>query len=271
MSEIFNVNGYVSSLMRDDDDERDMLMAAIPNQEILESQMPSLIDYESEMSPIKDQGYLGSCVGFAVTALKEWQEQKEHLKEVEAGKHDHRKYYDLSEQWLYYKCKEIDPWRNSEGTSIRYAMKVLKNAGVPVEEGWSYNDLEPGKPEEWAKWVAKWNTIASYYRVNGLNELKSALTKSPIPIGVGIFQEFQYVSTSGIVQYPRATSKSLGGHAILACGFDDKRELIKFKNSWSTKWGQHGYGYLTYSYINNFMWDAWMAIDHSVTQEMYRN
>ena len=101
--------------------------------------------------------------------------------------------------------------------------------------------------------------------------MKIALIDSPVPIGCGIFQEFQYVTRSGIVQYPRATSKSLGGHAILACGFDDRRKLIKFKNSWGPNWGQHGYGYLSYSYINNFMRDAWVAKDHSVTTKMYRD
>jgi len=268
-----NVNGYESTLLKDDADERDMLLSMTASNNS-EPTLPTYVDHSPNLSPIKDQGYLGSCVGFAVTALKEWQEQKEHKEEVKAGKYDHRKdkkYYDLSEQWLYYKCKEIDPWPGVDGTSIRYAMKVLKNSGIPVEEGWAYNDLTPGKPKEWAKWVAKWNTIESYHRVISLNDLKTSLVTSPIPIGVGIFQEFQYVSRSGIIQYPRTTSKSLGGHAILACGFDDRRQLIKFKNSWTTNWGQHGYGYLTYSYINNFMWDAWAAKDHSVTTEMYRN
>lgn len=267
--------GYNLGCFQDDIDKRDFRMSAsiFPRMEATTT-LKTFIDYAPQMSPVKDQGWLGSCVGFAVTAVKEWQEQQEHLSEVETGKYDHRKdkpHYDLSEQWLYYKCKEIDPWPNEEGTSIRYAMKVLNQQGIPIEDGWEYNDRVKGNPKEWAKWVSKWNTIGSYYRIWDLNQLKIALQDGPVAIGVAIFQEFQYVSSSGIIQYPRATSQMLGGHAVCAVGYDDVRKLIKFKNSWGTNWGQNGYGYLQYNYINNYMWDAWVAVDHAVTQEMYRN
>ena len=43
---------------------------------------PSVVDHTFSMSSVKDQGQLGSCVGFAVSAMKEWQETREHLYEV---------------------------------------------------------------------------------------------------------------------------------------------------------------------------------------------
>ena len=46
-----------------------------------------------------------------------------------------------------------------------------------------------------------------------------------------------------------------GGHAVVAIGYDDNRKIgkdkgaIKIRNSWGTQWGQNGYGWLPYSYI----------------------
>ena len=254
---------------KDPTDERDfkfntVLMEA-PNLQVV-----AKVDHSSNMSPVKDQGQLGSCVGFAVTALKEWQEKVEHEAELAAGKKGKTKVYDLSESWLYWNCKKIDAWPGEEGTSIRYAMKVLQQIGVPTEKAWPYDDIDIGEPKRWANLVARWNTIESYWRVDSLHELKVALMDAPVPIGVACFLEIFYTGRDGIVPYPANPNDIYGGHAILAVGYDDAKQLIKFKNSWGATWGESGYGYLPYSYINDFMWDAWAAKDHSVTKEMLK-
>jgi hypothetical protein len=58
------------------------------------------------------------------------------LKERKEGSKYKRKQseYDLSESWIYWNCKKIDQWPDSEGTSIRAAMKVLNKLGVPSEK-----------------------------------------------------------------------------------------------------------------------------------------
>ncbi|MBD3407302.1 MAG: hypothetical protein GF411_14385 [Candidatus Lokiarchaeota archaeon] len=255
------------TLKRDISDRRDYLLSQ-PRQAL-----PTQIDYTKDMTPVKDQRRLGSCVAFAACAMKEWQERKEHRAEVAEGKDDHRdgKIYDLSEQWIYYMCKKIDPWPNQEGTSIRYAMKVLNKIGVPTEKGWPYNDLDVGKPKSWAKLVARWALGGSYYRVSSMAQLRKALTDmGPIPIGVGVYEEFFFVGKDGIVADPRRPHICYGGHAICAVGYDDRRGLVKFKNSWGPRWGQNGYGYLSYRYITNYMWDAWACNDISVTTDMLK-
>ena len=229
------------------------------------------VDWTKQMSPVKDQGKLGSCVGFATAAMKEWQEQREHNREIKKGKKYKRKqdHYDLSEAWIYWKCKEIDPWPDSEGTSIRCAMKVLHKQGVPCEEAFPYSDKYKGKPESWANLISKWGLIDSYYRCNGIDDLRLALNKNgPVVIGILCFREIFLVGRNGKIGYPSNPNQVLGGHAICAVGYNDKKKLIKFKNSWSRAWGKNGYGYISYKYINNFMLDAWIAKDLSVTRKI---
>lgn len=233
--------------------------------------LPWKRNHTSDMSPVKDQGWLGSCVAFGTVAMKEAQEKEEHDAEVAAGKKDNRqgKEYDYSEQWVYWNCKKIDSWPGEEGTDIRSAMKVLNKIGVPTEQAWPYTDesVNIGKPESWANLIARWATIDSYWRIESLTDLKTALLDSPVVIGVPVFEEW-IDPEGGVISYPANPNDDLGGHAICIVSYNDNRERVKFKNSWGLGWGLSGYGYLSYRYINDFMWDAWVAKDIAVTREM---
>lgn len=259
------------NLIKDVPDDRDFKL----NKETFNvgATLPAIVNHTDKMSSIKDQGSLGSCVGFAITAMKEWQELIEHEKEVAEGKKYKRPKdeYDLSEAWVYWNSKKIDPWPNEEGTSIRCAMQVLKKIGIPCERAYPYSDKYKGSPESWAKLIAKWGLIDSYWRCNGLSDLKVALNNSPVVIGIACFREIFYATESsppGLVQYPSNPNEVLGGHAICVVGYNDNTSLVKFKNSWGTSWGDDGYGYLSYKYIKDFMWDAWIAKDLQVTKKI---
>ena len=263
---------------KDPDDERDFKFSSTLDCDIDEKicRAPSIVSHEGKMSRAKEQGELGSCVGFALASMKEWQEATEHAGEVQRGKKDHRegKVYDLSESWIYWMAKEIDPWPGEEGTSIRSGMKVLNKLGVPCEGAWEYDDLVKGKPKSWSHLVARWARIGSYWRVENLKELKLALADGPVPIGIVCFEEIFHVNRRGLVSYPRYPEWYYGSHAVCAVGYDDNHRrfgpVIKFKNSWGPRWGSRGYGYLPYSYIDDFMWDAWACKDVKMTKEMLK-
>lgn len=267
-----------SGIVKDPLDNRDYIFTApfLKNNEVLSSfdSLPSSVDHSSKMSKVKFQSTLGSCVAFSVCAMKEWQEVIEHEKEVLEGKKDTRqgKEYNLSEQWVYWNCKKIDPWPGAEGTNLRSAMKVLHRIGVPTEEGWPYSDdpINIGEPKSWAEMVAKWYLIGSYWRINGLQDIKKALLEGPIVTGMSCFEEMFGKLENGVIPYPSHPDEEWAAHAVCIVGYDDSTQMVKLKNSWSIFWAKAGYGYIPYKYVEDFVWDSWIARDISVTTEMLK-
>ena len=48
---------------------------------------------------------------------------------------------------------------------------------------------------------------------------------------------------------PKFGEGVLGGHAVLAVGYDDKGECLIVRNSWGENWGQKGYFQMPYGYV----------------------
>lgn len=265
---IINLNGkeLPFTCFKDNKDNRDYKINRLLSSKI---NTPSKINYRNEMSPVKNQGRLGSCVGFAVASMKEWQEQKEYLQEIKEGSlyRREKEFYDLSEQWIYYKSKQIDPWPNQEGTSIRCALKQVSKLGVPPEKGWEYNDSKKGKPKPWTHMISKWRSGGSYYRIN-YNELPESLYKyGPVVIGIVCFREIFNVGADGFVPYPKYPFEQFGGHAICLTGYNKNKDLYEFKNSWGSLWGNYGYGYFPGSYLRDFMMDSWVFLDEDISKD----
>jgi len=233
--------------IRDKFDGRDYLMRAyLPVVKI-----PGKIDYSLKMSPVRDQGEEGTCVGFATTVgMKEYQEFL-----------DYKKLVILSPRFVYNQCKKIDGMPEEEGTTVRAAMQVLETKGVCQEKFWPYLSNQKTRAKKGASSNAKKFRILAYARILNLNELRLSLaTKGPCVIGVEVFEDMMETKT-GIVPLPKKDEISSGGHAVCVTGYDDKKKLVKFKNSWSDKWGKRGYGFLRYAYIKRYMMDAWSSVD----------
>lgn len=233
--------------VRDKFDERDYLMRAY----LPVIRLPKSIDWTSKMSPVRDQGDEGVCVGFATaTGMKEYQELL-----------DYRKLIILSPRFVYNECKKIDDMPEEEGTTVRAAMQVLKAIGVCQEKFWPYLPKQKIKPKKGDKSDAKRFRIITYARILNLNELRLVLaTKGPSVMGIEVFKGMQTTKT-GLIPMPKKNETSIGGHAVCPVGYDDKKKIVKFKNSWSSKWGKAGYGFLPYAYIDRYMMDAWSSVD----------
>ena len=233
--------------IKDKFDDRDYLMRAY----LPVIKLPNKVDYTPKLSPVRDQGNEGTCVSFAAACgMKEYQE-----------KLDYQRLVILSPRFIYSECKKIDGMPGEEGTTVRAAMQALENKGVCQEKFWPYQPYQKDKPKKGTQANAKKFCVIAYARILNLNELRMTLaTKGPCVIGVEVFAGMMKTKT-GLVPMPEKNESSLGGHAICPVGYDDKKKLIKFKNSWSDQWGEKGYGFLPYTYIERYMMDAWSSVD----------
>jgi len=229
-------------------DKRD-LMVPLPQYDL-----PKEVDLTSQQTEVRDQGNEGTCVGFDVTALKEFQEWREYGKK-----------YDFSERWIYEFAKVEDefPGVDYEGTTIRGAMKALQKHGICPEELWPYVPGVKGEPDEQAANRASIYKIKNYRSLT-IPEKDFVLVKrgihetGPVALGVAVHSTWFDVKEEGIIR-PRFTEDILGYHAILAVAYDEK--FLKFKNSWGTGWGAQGYGYLEWEFAMFILHSAWAAYD----------
>ncbi len=233
--------------IKDKLDSRDYLMRVY----LPVAKLPDKVDYTLKLSPVRDQGNEGTCVGFATAVgMKEYQE-----------KEDYGKLVLLSPRFIYTECKKIDGMPEEEGTTIRCAMKVLKKTGICQEKFWPYQPGQKDKAQKGARKDSGKFRVMSYARILNLSDLRLSLySKGPCVLGVTVFAGMMKTKT-GLVPMPKSGENPLGGHAICAVGYNDKKKVIKFKNSWSSEWGDTGFGYLPYAYIEKYMMDAWSSVD----------
>ncbi|HTB79532.1 MAG TPA: C1 family peptidase [Opitutaceae bacterium] len=222
-------------------DHRDHLYAA-PMQVV--AKLPSKVDLRPQCPPVYDQGQLGSCTansiggGFEFTLIKE-------------KKPD----FMPSRLFIYYNERVIEGTVKSDsGAQIRDGIKSIANQGVCAESEWPYIITKfTTKPPAKAYKDALKNQALSYSRVTqSLNQFKGCLASGyPFVFGITVYESFesQEVAKTGNVPMPASHEKSLGGHAILAVGYDDSTQRFIIRNSWGPGWGQKGYFTLPYAYL----------------------
>jgi C1A family cysteine protease len=49
---------------------------------------------------------------------------------------------------------------------------------------------------------------------------------------------------------PAPNEKVMGGHAVLAVGYDNGQKTFIIRNSWDTDWGMKGYFTMPYNYLD---------------------
>ena len=63
---------------------------------------------------------------------------------------------------------------------------------------------------------------------------------------------------------PASSERTVGGHAVMAVGYDDGQQRFLVRNSWGPGWGMQGcftipYAYLTDANLSNDFWTITMV------------
>jgi C1A family cysteine protease len=217
--------------------------------------LPKTVDLRNKMSPIVDQGQLGSCTANAiVSGLREYLLIKAEKALVR-----------LSRLFLYYEERKLEGTiAEDSGATLRDGMKVLAKIGVCPEEDCPYDvNKFTEAPSVKAYAEAGQYKISEYHRVVNLDSLKVALSEGmPVVFGFEVYESFESekVAKTGIVPQPKKNESILGGHAVLAVGYVEEGKSsgkLIVRNSWGQAWGDHGYCYMSYPVFNTLVMDMW--------------
>jgi C1A family cysteine protease len=243
-----------------------------------ESKLPKKVDLRAWCSPIEDQGVIRSCTACAGMALNEYFQHRAF-----------GKYIDGSRLFLYKVTRNLSGAQGDSGAFLRDTMKAMVLFGIPPEDYWPYDlgkfDDEP--PAFCYAFAANYKAV-KYFRIDPpgskpeevLANLKKFLA-SNLPVMFG-FSTFSSMPRRGDgrsdITVPGKGERLMGGHAVVAVGYDENHQIgenkgaILIRNSWSTKWGDNGYGWLPYRYIElGLAVDFWSLVhENFVDTELFK-
>lgn len=214
-----------------------------------------MVDLRPLCPPVYNQGNLGSCTANAIGSAFQFEQMKQN-----------KPNFIPSRLFIYYNEREMEGTINEDaGAMIRDGIKSVVDKGVCPETMWPYNERKfKQKPSQECYTEALNNQVKEYLRItpHTLYEVKHCLSDGyPVIFGFMIYESMMTdeVSRTGIVPIPSANESPIGGHAVLAVGYDDSKECLIVKNSWGTEWGIGGYFYLPYWFITtpNASADFW--------------
>jgi C1A family cysteine protease len=239
---------------------------------IRDEALPQNTDLRPWCAPIENQGSLGSCTAQAGVGLVEYFEIRSF------GRH-----IDASRLFLYKTTRNLMRQTGDTGAYIRLTMGALVLFGVPPEEHWPYRieefDEEPGA---FCYAYAQNYQSISYYRLDPqgtssqdlLGRIKTNLAAGlPSMFGFSVYSSIEQAEETGKIPFPSPHEWFMGGHAVMAVGYDDDLEIsssspggltttgaLLIRNSWGTTWGANGYGWLPYEYVLRGLAVDWWSL-----------
>lgn len=204
--------------------------------------LPDKFDLSGQMPEIYNQKKLGSCVAQSLSALLQQEELKLYGKVITIP----------SRLFIYYNQRSIlDTVESDSGATIRSGMKALENFGYPNEEFWPYEPSQfKVKPPRIAYRYGALNKITKYQRIkNNLNVLKSTIVAGKAFVfGFVVYPNFENL-VGNILEVPNSNESSMGGHCVVAIGYDDSDETFLVRNSYGKNWKLNGHFKMKYEYI----------------------
>jgi len=208
--------------------------------------LPPKVDLRSKCPPIYDQGQLGSCTSNAIAGAYEYDQVQQHQAD-----------FMPSRLFIYFNERTMEGTVDIDaGAMLRDGIKSVAKLGVCTENSWPYDIAAFRDRPGTACYREALKHQAIVYRSvpQSLNMLQACLaTGIPFVFGFSVYESFESdeVARTGVVDMPSAKEKQVGGHAVVAVGYDNAAQRFLVRNSWGRNWGQKGYCTMPYAYVTN--------------------
>ncbi len=230
----------------------------------LKSSVSDNVDLREWCSPVENQGAIGSCTAHAASGVVEYFQRRAYDEHLEA-----------SRLFIYKTTRNLMGVTGDTGGWLRNTMGALVLCGAPLEKYWEYTDVDPDFDEEPSSFVYavadNFETLkyfchdplgAAIGKKAVLDGVKSYIAAGvPSMFGFFGFPSFSETDKDGAIPFPCPNEQAEWGHAVVAVGYDDKKEVknprcnkktkgaLLIRNSWGKEWGDDGYGWLPYEYV----------------------
>lgn len=235
------------------------------------------VDLRQWCSPVENQKNIGSCTANAGVGMIEYFEKRAF------GKH-----IDASRLFLYKTTRNLLHWTGDTGAFLRTTMGAMVLFGVPPEKYWPYTDKPGADPDGFDReppafcyaFGASYKPI-QYYKLDPpgsapaqvLDSIRTHLSAGfPSMFGFSVYNSISQSKTTGQIPFPCPKEDILGGHAVMAVGYDDALRIrnadckcetkgaLLIRNSWGITWGDKGYGWLPYDYVTRGLAVDWWTL-----------
>jgi len=233
--------------------------------------LPTAMNLKKWCPPIENQGHLNACTANAGSVLIEYYEKRAH-----------GEYIGASRLFIYKTTRKLMQLKGDTGANPRSTMGAMVLFGAPPEKYWPYDidnfDDEP--PAFCYAFAHNFQTI-QYFRLDDVSTPTALLLKRikvhlaaglPAMFGFPIYSSIHQADKSGKIPFPCKSEKVLGGHVVVAIGYDDNMEIANtnctppckgafmIQNSWGDTWGEEGFGWIPYEYVLKGLAVDWWSL-----------
>jgi hypothetical protein len=226
--------------------------------------LPTKVSYRDFCPPVKSQGEVATCVGWATSYALLSTQQNILMGETNFYKKQVRV---MDPNFVYALIRDYSDGWCQNGTFMGDAMDVLNNNGSkPLFAAPWLSCNSTYQFDKFALAIASIYTLKTYYilkdPVDLISTLKNTLNnKKPIAIGMDVTNSF---STGSGIAYgkwsPSANEKIDGAHAMCIIGYDDTKFGGSFEvmNSYGKSFGDKGFVWISYADMKKYMQEAYI-------------